>query len=151
MNDLTPRHERKTVVINRRFQFRIVAMILLAGILCIGITANLCYAYLVENYDLMLRKTDMPQAMVDQQYRDLFTFLAALSAVNFVIVVVVAIWALFVTNRTAGALYHLKRVMDAVASGNAAARVHLREKDDFHELAAAFNAMLDAQQQKGRV
>jgi nitrogen fixation/metabolism regulation signal transduction histidine kinase len=58
-------------------------------------------------------------------------------------VVLIAIWALFITHRAAGSVYHIKRVVEAIRSGNLSERVHLREKDEFQDLAQSFNQMMD--------
>ena len=130
------------------FQGRVVSFIVLAGFLCIGVTAYLCYAYVVDSYDFILRRSSLPQELIDERYRDLFTFLVSMSLVNLLIVAVIAIWALFITHRAAGSVYHMKRVIDAIKSGNAKERVHLREKDEFQDLARSFNAMMDELQKK---
>jgi HAMP domain-containing protein len=71
-----------------------------------------------------------------------------MSLVNLLIIVAIAAAALFVTHRAAGSVYHMKRVIDEIKSGNTRERVHLREKDEFQDLARSFNAMMDEVQKK---
>lgn len=51
---------------------------------------------------------------------------------------------LVLSHRTAGALYHFKRVFRDVQAGKRDARIHLRKHDDFQEVADEANAALDA-------
>lgn len=148
MTDPRDKRSKKSILLYRGFQGRIVSFILLAGFLCIGVTSYLCYAYVVDSYDFILRRSNLPQELIDARYSDLFTFLVSMSLVNLLIVVVIAIWALFITHRAAGSVYHMNRVIDEIRSGDAAQRVHLREKDEFQDLARSFNAMMDELQKK---
>ncbi|TAN56149.1 MAG: HAMP domain-containing protein [Betaproteobacteria bacterium] len=148
MTDPRDKRSRKSILLNRGFQGRVVAVILLAGFLCIGVTSYLCYAYVVDSYDFILRRSSLPQELIDERYSDLFTFLVSMSLVNLLIIAVIAIWALFITHRAAGSVYHMKRVIDEIRSGHATARVHLREKDEFQDLARSFNELMDALQKK---
>ncbi|TAK43042.1 MAG: HAMP domain-containing protein [Betaproteobacteria bacterium] len=148
MTDPRDKRSNKSILLNRGFQGRVVAVILLAGFLCIGVTSYLCYAYVVDSYDFILRRSSLPQELIDERYSDLFTFLVSMSLVNLLIIAVIAIWALFITHRAAGSVYHMKRVIDEIKSGHATERVHLREKDEFQDLARSFNELMDALQKK---
>lgn len=148
MTDPREKRSKRSLLIDGGFQGRIVSFILLAGILCIGVTAYFCYAYIVDSYDFILKRSSLPKELIDERYGDLFTFLVSMSMVNLLIVVVIAAWALFVTHRAAGSVYHMKRVIDEIKSGNAQERVRLREKDEFQGLARSFNAMMDELQKK---
>lgn len=139
---------RKLIWIDAGFQGRIVAAIVLAGFLCIAATSYLYYAYVVDSYDFILRHASLPQEIIDQRYRDLYGLWVALSLLNLLIILVVAAWALVITHRAAGAVYHMKRVVNEVRAGNPAARVRLRDKDEFQDLADALNAMLDEMQKR---
>lgn len=143
MTDPKDKRSRKSVLVDRGFQGRVVSLIVVAGLLCIGVTAYLCYAYVADSYDFILKRSSLPQELIDGRYRDLFTFLVSLSLVNLAVVAVVAVWALFVTHRAAGSVYHIRRVIEEIKAGNSRARVHLREKDEFQGLARSFNEMMD--------
>ena len=68
--------------------------------------------------------------------------------VDLLIVLVISIWSLFVTHRAAGSVYHMKRVIDEIRSGNTRQRIQLRKKDEFQDLAKSINGMLDELQKK---
>ena len=78
----------------------------------------------------------------------LFTLWLSLNAVSFMIILVLAVRALIVTHRAAGAIYHIRRLVEAVKSGNTGERIHLRETDEFRDLAQSGNEMLDVLQRK---
>lgn len=148
MTDPKEHRTKKSILIDVRFQGRIILLIVLAGFLCITITAYLYYDYVVGSYDFILKNSSLPPEIIDERYRDLYGLWVSLSAINFLIILVAAIWALVITHRAAGSVYHLKRVIDEIRSGNAKARVHLREKDEFQDLAKSFNGMMDELQKK---
>ena len=131
------------------FQGRIAFFIFLAGFICAALNAYLYYNYVVESYDFILRHSSLPQTLIDDRYRDLFKFGLVLGVATLLIIVIIAIWALFTTHRAAGAIYHIKRVIEEVGSGNTQARVRLRAKDEFQDVAEAFNRMMD-ELQKGK-
>lgn len=135
-------------MISTGFQGRIVSFIVLAGFLCIASSAYLCYSYVVDSYDFILKYSNLPREIIDDRYRDLLGLWVSLSLVDLVIVLVIATWSLFVTHRAAGSVYHMKRVIDEIRSGNIKERIQLREKDEFQDLAESINGMLDELQKK---
>ena len=142
------RRSKKSILIDASFQGRLVSFIVLAGFLCIAITSYLYYSYVVDSYDFILKHTSLPQEIIDERYRDLYGLWVSLSLLNLLIILVISTWALFITHRAAGSVYHMKRVINEIRSGNTKERVHLREKDEFQDLARSFNAMLDELQKK---
>ncbi|MBI2754153.1 MAG: hypothetical protein HYX46_11710 [Betaproteobacteria bacterium] len=135
-------------MIDPGFQGRIVSFIVVAGFVCIGITSYLYYSYVVDSYDFILKHASLPQELIDERYRDLYRLWVSLSLLNLLVILVIATWSLFVTHRAAGSVYHMKQVINEVRSGNSGARIHLRQKDDFQDLAKSLNEMLDEVQKK---
>jgi HAMP domain-containing protein len=140
-----PKQKRslKNLLIVPGFQGKIAFFVFLGGIVCAALNAYLYYSYVVESYDFILRHSSLPQELIDNRYRDLFQFGAALGIVTLLIMLIIAIWALFVTHRAAGSMYHIRRVIEEIRSGNSKARVHLRAKDEFQDVADAFNQLMD--------
>lgn len=134
---------KKNILVMPGFQGRMIFLIILAGFVCTVLNAYLYYSYVVDSYDFIFKYSSLPPELVDARYRDLFIFGAFLALANFLVILVIAIWALFITHRTAGSVYHMKRVIDEIASGNVKERVHLREKDEFQDVAKSFNLMMD--------
>ena len=125
------------------FQGRIIFFIILVGFVCAAFNGYLYYSYVDDSYNFILKYSTLSQELIGQRHRDLLIFGVALGAATLLITLVIAAWALVITHRAAGAVYHLKRVIDEIRSGNVKQRVHLREKDDFQDLAASFNQMMD--------
>jgi HAMP domain-containing protein len=147
----SPKKQRRLVnlLINPRFQGRVAFVVFFAGFGCAAINAYLYYSYVVGSYEFILKYSSLSQALVDERYRDLYNFALALGLATLLIIVVIAIWAVFVTHRAAGAVHHLKLVIDDIRAGNVQARVHLRQKDEFQDVAVSFNQMMD-ELQKGK-
>lgn len=143
MTDQKIQRSKKNVLIMPGFQGRMILFVVLVGFVCTALNGYLYYSYVVDSYDFILRHSSLPQELKDQRYRDLFVFGVSLGVATLVVTLAIAIWALFVTHRAAGSVYHIKKVIDEIRSGNVHARVHLREKDEFQDLAKSFNEMMD--------
>ncbi|OGA17621.1 MAG: hypothetical protein A3I63_03705 [Betaproteobacteria bacterium RIFCSPLOWO2_02_FULL_66_14] len=148
MTDQKEHRSKASLLINPRFQGQVVAFIVLAGFFCVVVTAYFYYSYVVNSYDFILQNSTLPPEIIEERYSDLYNLWVSLSLINVIIILVIAGWSLFITHRVAGSIYHVKRVIDEVKSGNAKARVHLREKDAFQDLANSLNEMLDTLQRK---
>ena len=140
-----PRKARRlrNLLILPGFQGRVAFFVFFGGFACAAINAYLYYSYVVDSYEFILKYSSLPQELIDSRYLDLFNFALALGLVTLLIVLLIAAWAVVMTHRAAGAIYHIKRVVDEVRSGNTQARVHLRPKDEFQDLAASLNQMID--------
>jgi len=73
----------------------------------------------------------------------------ALIALCFILIMSIIVFVL--SHRTAGALYHFKKVFNEIKGGNHGLRVRLRKNDDFQDVAAAFNEMMDELQKSGKL
>ena len=144
------KRSKKRLLIMPGYQARMVFFVVLAGFLCAVFNGYLYYKYVSGSYDFILKQSNLPQELIAQRYDDLLFVGLGLAAATLLITLVVAVWALVITHRTAGAVYHISRVVDEVRRGNVTARVHLRKKDEFQSLASAFNQMLDELQQPSR-
>ena len=54
-----------------------------------------------------------------------------------------AILAVIITHRTAGPMVRFRATIDAISSGDDAARIRLRPSDEFQQVAQSFNQMMD--------
>lgn len=132
----------KNLLLDPDFQVKITLFVFLAGIVCMSLNAYLYYTYVVESYGFIFKYSKLPQELIESRYSDLFTFGIALGAITIVVLSLVAIWVLVMTHRAAGSVYHMKKVVDEVRTGNTGARVHLREKDNFQEFAISLNQLI---------
>ena len=143
MTDPKEQRHLKNILILPGFQARMMFFIFFAGMACTALNAYLYHSYVVGSYDFILKYSSLSKELIEGRYRDLYVFGVSLGLVTLAIVLLIATWALFITHRAAGSVYHMKRVIGEVRSGNLAARVHLRPKDEFQDLAQSFNQMMD--------
>jgi methyl-accepting chemotaxis protein len=148
MNRPTYQRKTKNLLLDWGFQGGILMLIAATGLLCIGITAFLGHAYVADSYAFIFKHSSLPQDLMDARYSDLYRFLLSLTLLNGVIVLVVAGWTVLVTHRAAGSVFHIKRVIGEIRAGDLAARVRLRQKDEFRDLAHLFNEMMDELQKR---
>lgn len=143
MTDRILQRRSKNVFIMPGFQGRMIFFVLLTGFCCIALNGYLYYAYVVDSYDFILKHSTLPEDLKDQRYRDLLVFGTSLGVATVVVTFVLAVWALFATHRAAGSVYRVQKVIEDIKAGDLNARVHLRGKDEFQDLARAFNEMMD--------
>ena len=148
MTDPKKRRTKKNLLIMPGFQGRMILFVVFLGLICTALNGYLYHSYVVDSYDLILRYSSLSQDLKDQRYEDLFVFGVSLAIVTLVATLVVAIWALVITHRAAGSIYHMKRVIEEISSGKLNERVRLREKDEFQDLARSFNELMDNLQKK---
>ncbi len=149
---MTPQKNQRSlrnILIIPGFQGRMTFFIFFVGFVCTAVNAYLYYSYVVDSYEFIFRYSSLPQEFIDQRYRDLLNFGLSLCLVTLLIILMITVWALFVTHRAAGAVFHMARVIEAIRSGNTKERIHLREKDEFQDVANAFNQMMDELQKHG--
>jgi HAMP domain-containing protein len=143
MTDPKKQRSKKNILIMPGFQGRLIMFIVFAGFVSTILNGYLYYSYVVGSYDFILKYSKLPRELVTERYDDLYVFGLSLAAITLLITIVIAIWSLFITHRAAGSVYHIKRVINEIRAGNTEARVHLREKDEFQDLATSFNQMMD--------
>lgn len=148
MADPKKRRRLRNVLILPGYQGRVALFIFIAGLICAGLNSYLYYAYVVDSYSFILRHSSLSKELIENRYDDLFNFSIALGLATLLIVLAIVIWALFMTHRAAGAIYHVQRVIGEIRSGDTKARIHLRARDEFQQLAQAFNQMMDELQER---
>ena len=144
------RRKLRNLLTNRGFQGRVVVIVLFFGCLSFVLNGLLFYFFVQKNYAIIFGAVDVPPVLVQSLLRDLREFGLTLLVLSLLATLVIAFYLLVLTHRAAGAAYHLHRVIEEISAGNADARVHLRRKDEFQDLAKAFNAMVDGLQQERR-
>ena len=145
-----PQYQRskKNILIIPGFQGRMILFVLLTGSICMVLNGYLYYSYVADSYAFILKYSTLPQELAAQRYRDLLVFGLSLAAATLVATLIFAVWALFVTHRAAGSVYHIGRVIEEIRAGNVNQRVHLRENDEFQDVAKSFNEMVDVLQKR---
>lgn len=143
MTNTDRRRFLRNILVAPGLQVKITFFIVLAGIICTALNSYLYYTYVVDSYDFILRYSTMPQELVYERYRDLYQFGLALFFITLALILIIAVWALALAHRTAGSVYRIKRVIGEIKAGNIKERIHLRDKDEFQDVAELFNQMMD--------
>jgi len=64
--------------------------------------------------------------------------------VTFIAVLVFGFWSMLDAHRIAGPMHRLKILLDEIGSGNLEHEIAFRKRDEFHEIAAAADALVEA-------
>jgi methyl-accepting chemotaxis protein len=133
--------KRKKYVIHSKYQYSILASILLIVILVI-ITAILATHYFLlaaivralETKGSMLSGNDL----IDISMKPLIIVIP----IMFVILSGAFILVIFISHRTAGPLHSLKKAMQRVGQGDLTVELAFRKNDEIHDVAHTFNDMV---------
>jgi len=137
------RRKFKNYLINPSYQLKYVLWLALTGFILFIFYALNIYFHIKENYSILVELSPMTADAKNQLYRELYSLIFKLSMGSIVFVIGVSFIGLVMSHRTAGPLYHFKRVFDSIREGNNDARINLRPKDDFLDVAKSFNDMMD--------
>ncbi|MGR9101124.1 MAG: hypothetical protein ACU826_11205 [Gammaproteobacteria bacterium] len=83
-----------------------------------AVNAFLYYTYTVESYDFIFRYSPLSRELIDERYRDPHDFGVDLALSTLLIISYWWAGGLFITHRAAGSVYHFKRVIQEIRSGN---------------------------------
>lgn len=142
---MSSRNQRKlrNFLIDPRYQLKYAGLIVLTGALVLLLNASVFYWFIRENYTLLVDMSPMEDDAKAQLYRELHQTVFALSGISIGFLLVIALLAVILTHRTAGPMYHFRRVFREIQEGKTQARIHLRPHDDFQEVARECNRALD--------
>lgn len=137
------RRHLKNYLLNPRFQLKYVTLAVTGGLLVTVIYGFVFYTFTRENYALLVDLAPMTEEVKVQLYSELRQIMFWLAVSSAVFMVTTAVLALVLSHRSAGPLYQFKRVFEEVRQGKLDSRIRLRPGDDFQDVAAAFNEMMD--------
>ena len=130
------------------FQGRLILLFVVGAFGSALLNGYLYYSYVDGSYAFIFQYSSLSQDLIAQRHRDLLVFGIVLVVASLVVTLILALWALVLTHRAAGAIYHVTRVIEEIRAGDLTQRVHLRKKDEFQGLASAFNRLMDELQAK---
>ena len=133
----------KNILINPAYQIKYIFYVSTTGILLIAANASIFYAYIKENYATLIDLSPMEDNVKAELYHELNVIFLKLAVISSFFILITAFIGLKLSHRTAGPLYHFKRVFNDIKGGKTDARVRLRPGDDFKDVANAFNEMMD--------
>lgn len=140
------RSQRKfrNILINPRYQLKYVFWLSASGLALTLLYSAIFYFFTRENYTILVDMSPMDAAAKDQLHRELGQIVVMMGVISLGFLSVVCALGVWMSHRTAGPLFHFKRVFAAIQSGDTSARIRLRPGDDFQDVAGAFNAMMDS-------
>ncbi len=138
------RRKLKNLLLNPRYQLRYILLAAGSAMLVSVLYSTIFYIYIKENYSILVELSPMTDEAKAQLYSELRHIVMLLGAGSLGFVAMVSCLALFLSHRSAGPLYHFKRVFEEIRSGKSDVRIHLRPRDDFQEVAESFNSMMEA-------
>lgn len=143
LNQRENQRQFKNFLISPRYQLKFMGLLVLSAGLLATLISVLSYVYLRENYEVLVKLSPMTEDAKNLLYSELDQLMLRLGALTMGFLILVSILGLILSHRSAGPLYHFKRVFQEIENGARGTRVHLRPGDDFRDVAATFNAMMD--------
>jgi nitrogen fixation/metabolism regulation signal transduction histidine kinase len=133
---------RTIFIVDRSFQLKYSIFFAAIGVLICLIMAGHVFYFVHENFDIFLpnykSNPNIMKLIMDDQ-KKIAIYLGALS---FMLVSFMFFIGILITHRVAGPVMVVRRKMDDLANGDFNASVHLRNNDEFKELADSFNNMV---------
>jgi len=131
--------QRRRYISHKRFQFRMMGMLLLLVLLATLVTTLVNHYFLLSSIvDFTMEHGRGPTGM------DLFVAsLRPLIIILPVVFVLLAIIVIFISHRIAGPLYRLKMYMEKVENGDYSVKLKFRKNDSIHDVAESFNRMVE--------
>jgi len=125
---------RRKFMVQRGFQLRFMAVILIAMVLIALVTGLSIYSAVM-------------QTLVNQFHGESLALIKyAITAKLFVrsllLIFAIAVISVFISHRIAGPIYKFERIIAALAAGEKAEEIKLRRRDEFYELARAINNLI---------
>lgn len=134
--------KRKHLFINKNFQTRFILKFILilffSGVISIGLTLFYTRNTLTSTFvdsKLMIQNTSSV-IMGPVIYTTLITTLL----VGLLVILV----TLLVSHKIAGPMFRFEKDIDNISQGDLKSRIHIREKDQFQELAISLNTMIES-------
>ncbi len=131
------------ILVKPRYQLKYMLMVAVVGIVFTIAIALAFREFVRVNYEVLSEFGAIPAEVLAIYLTELRRFTETALIVSATFLAVLVLWALIITHRSAGPVYHFKRVFDAIAEGRREERIRLRPHDEFQDVAAAFNRMMD--------
>jgi len=133
----------KNFIINPQYQMKYIFWLTFTGLFLVVLNASVFYHYISENYAILVELSPMTDEAKNQLYAELRDLIWVLGSVSLFFLVATSILGVIYSHRSAGPLYHFKRIFTEITQGKTESRVRLRPNDDFQDVAQAFNSMMD--------
>lgn len=131
------KNQRKNYFIKPGFQTKLTVIILLIVIIVANIVGGVIYGLLSGSFVI----DQIAQAFEIENFRDLLLPVVLLA--ELLAIVIVAFIGIFVSHTMAGPVYRFEKVLEDLSNGELNSHFNLRGSDEFQELAASFNKLID--------
>jgi HAMP domain-containing protein len=131
--------QRRRYITHKKFQFRMMGMLLLLVLLATLVTT------LVNHYFLLSSIVDFTMEF-GRGPTGMELFVASLRPLVIILPLVfifLGIIVVFISHRIAGPLYRLKMFMEKVENGDYSVQLKFRKNDSIHDVADSFNRMVE--------
>ncbi len=142
------RRKLRNFLINPRYQLKYISLLTATGFVLTIFNCAIFYYFIRENYSILVELVPMQEQVRNQLYSELYQIIVYLTIGSVIFLALIALVGLVISHRTAGPLYHFKRVFNEIKGGKTQARVMLRPTDDFQDVAQAFNEMMNSIEKK---
>lgn len=133
---MSNRVKRRIYLIKKKFQFRVIGVIILISAIFATVTGITLYGLLNEAFGFSYLKSLFGAKEVSD------ILVPVIIITQLVGLIVIAVIGLFVSHRMAGPIYRLEKVAEQIGDGDLSFKVRLRKGDEFQELADAIDTMV---------
>ncbi len=140
---IKPKRNYRNFLIHPQYQWKYVFWLSATGLALVIMNALIFYHFVGENYRTLVAMAPMTDDVRNQLVRELSQIIIVLSISAVAFLGFAFLFGIVFSHRTAGPMYRLKKTFQEVAEGNLESRIQLRPGDDFHDVADAFNQMMD--------
>jgi methyl-accepting chemotaxis protein len=139
----TQRRQFKNYWIHPRFQTRYIGTLVGNAIISLLLFGYVIYSTYRDNIELILSMVPDPAEINERlaPSNNLLVFNFVFAGIVFIITT--ALVALIFSHKTAGPLFHIKKVAQKIHSGEMSSRIKLRPGDDFREVAEHLNSAFE--------
>ena len=134
-------NRRKIVLINRNFQYRMIAKFILLNIIIMFIFGCFLYIFLNSEIESNLHSAHVSYKNIKEM---LFPIVVTLSIINILVSsMIIGVFVLFASFRIAGPLYRFNEVVKAMCNKDLKPATTIREGDQLYECSITLKNMSD--------
>lgn len=135
------RTRRRSYVSKPNFQLKLTIVFMLVVTIVANLVGGICYLFISEKVAEVLAKN--PEAFAGIDMADVARFLVPrILLAEAISLCIVFILSILITHTIAGPVYRLEQTSKGIATGDLSIITRLRPRDEFKELADAFNEMV---------
>jgi methyl-accepting chemotaxis protein len=133
--------KRRTLLINRDFQFKLILKFILINLLVLAVFSGLVYIFFDSEVTANLSSAHVTYKNVSHM---LFPIVLTLSIINLLVTsIIIAVVVLYASHKIAGPLYRFNVVLEAIGNRNLKTVTKIRDKDQLKIVSASFTRMVE--------